>query len=124
MKKKLLALLSLLSVMVIGAGATACGGNDSGTTSGAGTSSEAPSGGGTSEESSDVTSEEATPSIALSNASLELDVFASATLTATLQNSTEAIQWTSSDESVAKVVDGVVTAIKRVLLLLPQRQAR
>ena len=39
--------------------------------------------------------------------------FASATLTATLQNCEEAIVWTSSDESVVKVVDGVVTAYKQ-----------
>ena len=105
MKKNLLALLSLLSVMVISAGAMACS-NDGNSSSGS--SSDTSSG-----ITSDSSSETLTPSIALNETSLNLNVFASATLTATLQNCEEAIVWTSSDESIVKVVDGVVTAYKQ-----------
>ena len=97
MKKKLLVLLSLLSVMVIGAGTTACGGNNQ--TSGT-----------NSESTSD--SIPAVPTLTLSASSLNLDLYASAILTATLENSEETLVWESSDETVAKVVDGVVTAYK------------
>lgn len=54
----------------------------------------------------------AEPSIQLSAATLSVEAYESATLTASLQNSEETIVWTSSNEAVAKVVDGVVTAYK------------
>ena len=104
MKKNLLVLLSLLSVMATGVAATACNNNGDSSVESVATSS--------SDVTADSSSEQATPSIALNETSLSLDIFASTTLKATLQNSTEAIVWTSSDESVAKVVDGVVTAYK------------
>ncbi len=99
MKKKLLILLSLIfSIIVTGVSATACGdqSEESGTNS---------------EFTSDSTPD-STPSITLSETSLNLDLYASATLTATLENSDEELVWLSSDESVAKVVGGVVTAYK------------
>ena len=107
MKKNLLVLLSLLSVMAMGIGATACTDPETSSSSSAETSSES-----TSAPAVDSTSEEAEPSLSLSETTLSMNLYASATLTADLQNSTESIVWTSSDESVAKVVDGVVTACK------------
>ena len=102
MKKKLLVLLSLLfTVMIAVVGATGCGSSSS--NSGKGSESES---------ESESISTPPTPAITLSDTTLDLDLFESATLTATLENSTEAIVWTSSDESVAKVDDGVVTAYK------------
>ena len=102
MKKKLLVLLSLLfTVMIAVVGATGCGSSSS--NSGKGSESES---------ESESISTPPTPAITLSDTTLDLDLFESATLTATLENSTEAIVWTSSDESVAQVDDGVVTAYK------------
>jgi hypothetical protein len=113
MRKNLLAVLSLLLVMATGAAATACNDKSSDSSSPAGTSSEVSSDTeSSSEPDSSSTPEDVTPSLTLSETALNLDVYASATLTATLQNSNESIVWSSSDESVAKVVDGVVTAYK------------
>ena len=106
MKKNLLAFLSLLSVMAIGVGTVACGKSEDSSSS----SSSDITSNSTVDSTPDSSPEDVTPSITLNETSLNLNVFASATLTATLQNSDETIVWTSSDESVAKVVDGVVTA--------------
>ena len=83
MKRKLLVLLSLLFVATITAfGAVGC-------------------------------SEKPDPVLKLNKTSLILEVNASETLTATFENAEESpITWTSSDESVAVVADGVVTAHK------------
>ena len=90
--------LSLLAVMTI-SGTTACSIFPN--------SSEQPSG---SENSS--TESVVTATLTLDKTSLQLDLYTSATITASLENSEEVIVWSSSDESVAKVVDGVVTAYK------------
>ncbi|MBP3422784.1 MAG: Ig-like domain-containing protein, partial [Clostridia bacterium] len=115
MKKKLLVLLSLFSAMTVSLfGAVGCSkkeGNSVGESSiessiGGEQSSEAPS------QSTDSSVEDTTPSISLSSATLSMEVYASATLTAELKNSEETIVWSSSDEAIVKVVDGVVTAYK------------
>lgn len=57
------------------------------------------------------TSEVATPTISLSQTSLNLEQYQSATLEATLNNVTGSISWTSSDQKVATVNNGVVNAL-------------
>ncbi|MBQ8428926.1 MAG: Ig domain-containing protein [Clostridia bacterium] len=52
-----------------------------------------------------------TPSISLNKEILTVDAYTSETLTATLSNSDETIIWTSSNEEVAKVIDGKVIAL-------------
>lgn len=105
MKKKLLALLSLAALFTASALGVGCAANP-----------ETPSDTGSSNtgSSSPLPQEPETkdPSIQLSEATLSLEVYESATLTASLENSEETIVWSSSDEAVAKVVDGVVTAYK------------
>lgn len=105
MKKKLLALLSLAALFTASAFGAACapdnGPSDTGSPD-TGSSSPLPNEPETPE----------TPNVKLSATTLSLELYESATLTATLENSEETIVWSSSDESVAKVVDGVVTAYK------------
>ena len=50
--------------------------------------------------------------VTLSQNAAELDVYETLTLTATKENTEEAIVWSTSDGSVASVADGVVTAVK------------
>ncbi len=98
MKKKLFILLSLFFLVVLtGASATAC---------------VKESNPNSTPESSFDSSVDMTTTLTLSADSLDLDLYESATLTATLNNSEEPIIWSSSDESIVKVVDGVVTAYK------------
>ena len=51
------------------------------------------------------------PSISLDKETLSINAYTSETLTATLTNSEEIIDWTSSNEEVAKVIDGKVIAV-------------
>ena len=51
------------------------------------------------------------PSISLDKETLSINAYTSETLTATLTNSEEIIDWTSSNEEVAKVIDGKVVAV-------------
>ena len=111
MKKKLLAVLSLMTLFTASVFAAGCGQTSGSSDTGASntdSSSQLP-------DVSDSTGSEETPaepSIQLNVATLSVEIYESATLTATLENSEESIVWVSSDETVAKVVDGVVTAYK------------
>ena len=107
MKKKLAVLLSLFSIAAMAAFSSACAGTGTGSSSSTGGASESES------QSSTPAPEIKDPKLVLSQEELSIDVYTSATLTATFEDATEsAITWTSSDESVVKVVDGVVTAYK------------
>ena len=121
MKKKLLTVLSLVALFTASAFSVGCGstGGTFGTSSPDNSStaplpddssSTAPLPDDSSSTGGDVTPTE--PGIQLNAATLSVEVYESATLTATLENSEESIVWESSDEAVAKVVDGVVTAYK------------
>ena len=114
MKKKLLALLSLLSAATMVAfGAIGCGETDKPDNSQDSSSNlSTDTNSGDSSGSSSDSSDEKNPTLAISQETLALEVYESATLTATLTNSEETLVWSSSDESVVKVVDGVVTAYK------------
>ncbi len=110
MKKNLLVLLSLIfTIMIAVVGTTGCKLDKESTSE-----SEKES---TSISTSESTSEPesiapAIPTVTLSDTTLDLDLYESATLTATLENVTGEIVWASSDDSVATVEDGVVTAYK------------
>jgi hypothetical protein len=113
MKKKLLAVLSLLTAMTAAVG-VGCG--SSGAESSVPTSSVEVSAPTDSEEktsSEDQTSSESTtPSLTLYQSTVSINRFASATLTAKLENSEETLVWTSSDANVVSVEDGVIFAWK------------
>lgn len=55
---------------------------------------------------------DAVPSIVLSETTVSMNVYAQHTLTATTENLTGAVVWSSSDESVVTVDGGVLTALK------------
>ena len=114
MKKKLLGLVSLLFAFTMTAvGAVACGESDkSGSSSSSGGNVSGSVDGSVDDGSDSGNEEELLPSLAVSQKTLSVEAYASATLTAELKNSEADILWTSSDESVVKVVDGVVTAFK------------
>ena len=105
MRKKILAVLALFAAFTVSIfGISAC---TDGTSSG---SSPGSIGGSIGSESSPG-DETPTPSIALNKETLSLPVYTSETLTATLSNSDEIIDWTSSNEDVAKVINGKVIAL-------------
>ena len=113
MKKKLLTVLSLVALFTASAFGVGCGESNSGTSdAGSPETSNSASVDGGSESNGGTSEEVKQPSITLSESTLSIEAYASATLTATLENSEATIAWSSSDESVAKVVDGVVTAYK------------
>ena len=106
MRKKLAVLLSLLSVATMSAFAAGCGDSNA-------TESSTPPVTSSSTSSSASSEVEDVASLILDKTELALDLYASATLSATFENTQESvITWTSSDDSVVKVVDGVVTAYK------------
>ncbi|MBQ7912356.1 MAG: Ig-like domain-containing protein, partial [Clostridia bacterium] len=105
MKKKLLALLSVFAAATMLAfGAIGCGEKPD--------NSQDTGSGNVSTDTGSDTTEDKTPTLTVSQSTLSMEVYESATLTAELKNSEEEIRWSSSDESVVKVVDGVVTAYK------------
>ena len=63
-----------------------------------------------SSETESSSEEEKVPSLTLDQATLALGQYTSGTLTATLANAEDTIEWSSSNDAVAKVEDGVVTA--------------
>lgn len=135
MRKKLIVVLSLLATFALSAfGMSACGGGetssesssnsmespiDSESSDDASSDDESSDGESSDDESSDNSSSDddssddelLTPSISLNKDILTVDAYTSETLTATLSNSDETIIWTSSNEEVAKVIDGKVIAL-------------
>ena len=141
MRKKITAVLSLIAAFTVSLfGLSACmGGTNSSSSSGSverpfesestpgdGSTSDdgsTPDGGNSSggDNSSDEGSipddgsspgdENPVPSISLDKETLSINAYTSETLTATLTNSEEIIDWTSSNEEVAKVIDGKVIAV-------------
>ena len=87
-----------------GDGSTSDGGNSSG---GDNSSDD----GGIPDDGSSPGDENPVPSISLDKETLSINAYTSETLTATLTNSEEIIDWTSSNEEVAKVIDGKVVAV-------------
>ena len=129
MRKKITAVLSLIAAFTVSLfGLSACmGGTNSSSSSGSVESpfesESTPDGGNSSggDNSSDEGSipddgsspgdENPVPSISLDKETLSINAYTSETLTATLTNSEEIIDWTSSNEEVAKVIDGKVIAV-------------
>ena len=111
MRKKITAVLSLIAAFTVSLfGLSACmGGTNSSSSSGSVESpfeSESTPGDGSSPGD-----ENPVPSISLDKETLSINAYTSETLTATLTNSEEIIDWTSSNEEVAKVIDGKVIAV-------------
>ena len=112
MKKNLLVLLSLIfTVMIAVVGTTGCKLDTESESESVKESTSISSPESTSESESESLAP-AIPTITLSDSTLDLDLYESATITATLENVTGEIVWTSSDDSIATVDDGVVTAYK------------
>ena len=123
MRKKLAVVLSLLATFALSAfGMSACKTGDETSQDGSSNPIESPiegdssDDGSTDSESSSDTGDSSgdetpVPSISLNKESLTIGAYTSETLTATLSNSEETIVWTSSDENVAKVIDGKVVAL-------------
>ena len=132
MNKKLLVLLSLLSAVTVSAFGAGCAGGDK-TDSSPSTSISSPAASEnessvnqpTSEEttSEETTSEESSsevesstentePTLTLYQSTVSVEAYTTAALTAKLENCEETLVWASSDESVATVENGVVTALK------------
>ncbi len=94
-KKLLLVFTAMMSVLTIGAGTACAVSHDSSDSSNASDSSY---------------SESAEAGIILDRTSAELEVHETVMLTATAENTTETVVWSSSDPSVATVQDGFVQA--------------
>ncbi len=125
MRKKLTVLLSLIATFALSAfGMSACIGGETSSenssnsiespidsessddgSSDNGASDDASSDGGSSGDETPI------PSISLNKESLSIGAYTSETLTASLNNSEETIIWASSNEDVAKVIDGKVIAL-------------
>ena len=122
MNKKLLVVLSLLSAMTASAFGIGCAGdNKEESTPATSISSPAESEQESSEDktsSEDVTSSEENssantePSLTLYQSSVSVEAYTTAALTAKLENSEAELVWSSSDESIATVENGIVFAVK------------
>ena len=129
MRKKIIAVLSLITVFTVSAfGMSACmfgkdsetsmsstessvegeNSSDEGSSSDEGNSSDE---GSSSDEGNSSDEETFKPSISLDKETLSINAYASENLTANLKNSEEVIVWSSSNEEVAKVIDGKVVAL-------------
>ena len=122
MNKKLLVVLSLLSAMTASVFGIGCAGdNKEESTPATSISSPAESEQESSEDktsSEDVTSSEENssantePSLTLYQTSVSVEAYTTAALTAKLENSEAELVWSSSDESIATVENGIVFAVK------------
>ena len=113
MNKKLLLVLSLLSAMTASAFGVGCDflgdKTDASTSSTSSTPAVSEEGTSMEEESS---SENTAPALTLYQSNVTVEAYATATLTAKLENSDATLVWASSDEKVAMVDNGVVLALK------------